>query len=122
MTLPGETCNTSYPAADNGNGATKKTAIEDMKILNCNSSEQPEKPEIDYPCNWVYKVIGQDPEALKEIILTACAPSDVIISHSHTSSKGKYHSLNASLEVEDETQRLEIYDLLKKHPAIKVVL
>lgn len=93
-----------------------------MKIFNSNSSEQPEKPEIEYPCNWVYKVIGEDTDVLKEIIMTACAPVEVEISHSHSSSKGKYHSLNASLEVEDEAQRLQIYDLLKKHPAIKVVL
>lgn len=100
----------------------KKTAIKDMKILNSNCSGQPEKPEIDYPCNWIYKVIGEDQEILKEVIITACAPANVDISYSHSSSKGKYHSLNASLEVEDEKQRLQIYDLLKNHPAIKVVL
>lgn len=85
-------------------------------------SNQPEKPEIEYPCDWVYKVIGEDPTVLKEIIITACAPTQVLINHSHTSSKGKYHSLNASLMVEDEKQRLQIYDLLKNHPAVKVVL
>lgn len=83
---------------------------------------QPEKPEIEYPCDWVYKVIGEDPEVMKELIITACAPAEVEIAHSHTSSKGKYHSLNASLVLEDEEQRLQIYELLKNHPAVKVVL
>lgn len=83
---------------------------------------QPEKPEIEYPCDWVYKVIGEDPVVMKELIITACAPAEVKVEHSHTSSKGKYHSLNASLVVEDEVQRLQIYDLLKNHPAVKVVL
>lgn len=86
------------------------------------AGNQPEKPEIEYPCNWVYKVIGEDQEEMKNLIVTACAPAEVQITHSHTSSKGKYHSLNASLVVESEEQRLQIYDLLKNHPAVKVVL
>lgn len=82
----------------------------------------PERPEIDYPCTWVYKVIGEDIEILKELIITACAPARVAIAHSHSSSGGKYHSLNATLEVDSEQMRLQIYDLLKTHPAVKIVL
>lgn len=80
------------------------------------------KPDIDYPCNWVYKVIGEDPRILEELIITACAPASVEITPSHTSSGGKYHSLNASLTVENEAMRLQIYDLLKEHPAVRYVL
>lgn len=80
------------------------------------------KPEIDYPCLWVYKVIGEDPAVLREIIITACAPAAVEISPSHQSSKGKYHSLNASLTVDSEEMRHGIYELLKNHPAVKIVL
>ncbi|WP_163337942.1 DUF493 domain-containing protein [Desulfopila sp. IMCC35008] len=82
----------------------------------------PDKPDIDYPCTWVYKVIGEDTQVLQEVIVTACAPTEVAISHSHSSSGGKYHSLNAKLTVEDEKTRLQIYELLKQHPAVKVVL
>ncbi|SHO44386.1 HP0495 family protein [Desulfopila aestuarii] len=83
---------------------------------------RPEKPEIDYPCNWVYKVIGEDIQILKELIVTACAPANVSITHSNSSSGGKYHSLNAVLLVESEEMRLQIYELLKSHPAVKIVL
>ena len=89
---------------------------------NTSPSTQPEKPEIDYPCSWVYKVIGEDTQLLKELIVTACAPAQVEITHSHSSSGGKYHSLNAEIVVEDETMRLQIYALLKNHPAVKIVL
>lgn len=81
-----------------------------------------DKPDIDYPCTWIYKVIGEDTQVLQEVIMTACAPAEVVISHSHSSSGGKYHSLNATLTVEDEQTRLQIYELLKQHPAVKVVL
>ena len=81
-----------------------------------------ERPEIEYPCIWVYKVIGQDCTLLKKIITSTCAPQNVKISHSNTSSGGKYHSLNAELTVKDEATRLAIYDTLKNSPGVKFVL
>ncbi|MGW8194076.1 MAG: HP0495 family protein [Desulforhopalus sp.] len=87
-----------------------------------NSSGVPERPEIEYPCTWVYKVIGADCSLLKDIIVAECAPHAVKITHSNTSSKGKYHSLNAELEVASEEIRLAIYDKLQSNPAVKLVL
>ncbi|MFV0438641.1 MAG: DUF493 domain-containing protein [Desulfopila sp.] len=82
----------------------------------------PDKPDIEYPCTWVYKVIGEDPTLLNEVILTACAPAPVRITPSHTSSGGKYHSVDATLVVDSEEMRLQIYEVLKSHPGVKVVL
>lgn len=87
-----------------------------------NSSEKPERPEIEYPCTWEYRVIGADCSVLKDLIVAECAPYSVKITHSHSSSKGKYHSLNAEVEVESEEVRLSIYDRLKNNPAVKIVL
>lgn len=81
-----------------------------------------DKAEIEYPCQWVYKVIGEDCTLLKDVIEQACAPLQVTIGHSHTSSKGKYHSLNAELTVPDEQTRLKIYAALKNNAAVKIVL
>ncbi len=80
------------------------------------------RPEIEYPCTWAYKIIGSDCTLLKEIIVSACAPQDVNISHSSTSSSGKYQSLNAELTVKDEVTRLAIYETLKNSPGVKFVL
>lgn len=85
-------------------------------------STSPEKPEISYPCTWVYKVIGEDHTLLRDIIVAACSPLPVTVSRSHSSSKGKYHSLNAELLVPDENSRLQIYESLKNNPAVKIVL
>jgi putative lipoic acid-binding regulatory protein len=84
--------------------------------------EAPERPEIEYPCTWVYKVIGEDCSLLKDVIVSACSPLPVKISHSHASSKGKYHSLNAELEVPSEEVRLKVYENLKCSPAVKIIL
>ena len=86
------------------------------------SSEGVERPEIEYPCTWVYKVIGENCTLLKDVIVKACAPMDATITHSHMSSKGKYHSLNAELIVPSEDVRLSIYETLKSSPAVKIVL
>lgn len=81
-----------------------------------------ERPEIDYPCTWNYKVIGENCTLLKDVIISTCAPAEVSISHSQTSSKGKYHSLNAELIVTSEEIRLSIYETLKNDPSVKIVL
>jgi len=97
-----------------------------LDTMKHNSKNQPatkvERPEIEYPCTWVYKVIGRDYTLLKEVIVSACAPQDVKICHSNTSSGGKYHSLNAELNINDEATRLAIYDALKNSPGVKFVL
>lgn len=92
-----------------------------IRSSNSHFAEQ-DRPVIEYPCRWSYKVIGEDCTLLKAGILDACAPHKVDISYSHSSSKGKYHSLNAELTVPDETTRLAIFDQLKNHPSVKFVL
>lgn len=82
----------------------------------------PRRPEIAYPCTWVYKVIGTDCTLLKDAIVAACFPNPVTIGYSHSSSKGKYHSLNAELIVADETVRLKIYEALRNSSIVKIVL
>jgi putative lipoic acid-binding regulatory protein len=94
-----------------------------MKTMNQSSSPNAsDRPEITYPCTWTYKVIGEDRTELREVITAACSPNAVLISHSHSSSKGKYHSVNAELVVPDETVRLRIYETLKNSAAVKIVL
>ena len=79
-------------------------------------------PKIDYPCLWLYKVIGSDPDLMREAIASACTPYPVRISPSNSSAKGNYWSVNAEVEVRDEPMRLSIYQSLAGHPAIKLVL
>ena len=82
----------------------------------------PDQPDIEYPCTWVYKVIGEDCSLLKDVIVSACSPLPVKISHSHASSKGKYHSLNAEVKIPSEEVRLKVYKTLTCSPAVKIIL
>ena len=80
------------------------------------------KPDISYPCDWEYKVIGVDQEKLTTVILAACAPTVPSISLSNVSSKGTYYSLDVVIEVENEERRLAIFEWLQNSPDVKIVI
>ena len=81
-----------------------------------------EKPSIDYPCSWIFKVIGTNEDALKKAVATVIGTTDILITNSNTSSNGKYTSLNVELVVNDDETRLKYYQRLKNHAAVKVVM
>jgi len=88
-----------------------------QKPFNCNN-----KADIKYPCSWTYKVIGADSKNMCQAIMTILGTENLIITKSHTSSGGKYCSLNAETMVADDETRLRHYQNLKNHAAVKVVL
>jgi hypothetical protein len=80
------------------------------------------KPEIVYPCPWGYKVIGSDVERLRSAIAEVIQERPHTVTPSNRSLTGKYHCLDVEIIVTSEECRLEIYESLRKHPAVKVVL
>ncbi|MDF1878051.1 DUF493 domain-containing protein [Sulfurimonas sp. SAG-AH-194-C20] len=85
-----------------------------------NDSKQ--KVVIEYPCNWCYKVIASEKAALEQAIRDVIDERDHSISPSNTSKTGKYISMNLDLLVHNEDDRTFIFDALKKHQDIKMVL
>ena len=67
------------------------------------------KAIIEYPCQWLYKVIGTDREKLQQAIMETIGTTPCEISLSNTSSSGKYLSLNVEITVQDEEERNAIY-------------
>lgn len=80
------------------------------------------KPIINYPCQWLYKVIGTDHEQTNRAILDVIKDIPCKIDLSNSSSSGKYLCLNVEITVQNEDERNTIYMDLKKHPHIKIVL
>jgi len=80
------------------------------------------KPDLRYPCAWGYKVIGADPDRLRQAIAEALQELPHTITPSHTSLTGKYLCLEVELTVPDEECRVGIFDALRRHPAVKCVL
>jgi len=80
------------------------------------------KPEIEYPCEWAYKVIGMDVNKILYAIEEAAMGLMYDVTPSNVSSNGKYYSLNFKLEVPNEAIRNLIYEKLEKCPDIKFIL
>ena len=80
------------------------------------------KPEIAYPCRWIYKVIGRDPEGLRGAIAEVMKGSRHTVTPSRSSKAGSYHCLNVELTVESEPVRLDIYERLRSHPSVIMVM
>jgi uncharacterized protein len=87
-----------------------------MKISNSS------KPDIQYPCRWQFRLIGESREAILDAIHTSVDIAACEIAEGNASSSGRYLSLNLELTVNDEAERLQFYQVLSKHPAIRVVL
>lgn len=79
-------------------------------------------PAIDYPCPWGYKVIGSDVERLRRAIAEVIQERPHTVTPSRRSMTGKYHCLDVELVVTSEEYRVEIYEGLRRHPAVKIVL
>jgi uncharacterized protein len=87
-------------------------------IIDPNSS----RPEIEYPCEWGYKVIGTNVDEILFAIKEASLGLDYDVTPSNMSTSGKYCSLNFSLTVPSEVVRDLIYEKLKKNSAVKIIL
>ncbi|MBC8552087.1 MAG: DUF493 domain-containing protein [Candidatus Brocadiales bacterium] len=80
-----------------------------------------EEASIDYPCEWIYKVIGSDKESVHNAIATIVQDSEYQINNSNTSKTGKYLSFDVMVMVGDEEYRNKIYQAFKEHGDIKFV-
>jgi len=89
-------------------------------VVNINGIEQ--KLELEYPCNWSYKVVGEERAKLENAIREVILEREHRIAHSNTSRTGKYISLNLDLLVHNEDDRQFIFEALKAHQHIKMVL
>ena len=77
---------------------------------------------IDYPCNWVYKVIGSNFKIVNNAISEVLGEKKYTSKKSNMSSKGAYISMHVELVVENEDIRNTIFNALRQHDDIKMVL
>lgn len=89
-------------------------------MVNINDVEQ--KLELEYPCNWRYKIVGQERALLEKAIQEVILERSHSLEHSNSSRTGKYISLNLDLLVHNEEDRQFIYEALKAHPHVRMVL
>lgn len=89
-----------------------------MEIIN----DSTHKLELNYPCSWSYKLIGYEKEAIQRAIHEVILEREHNLEHSNVSKSGKYVSMNLDLVIHNEDERNFIYEALKAHQHIKMVL
>ncbi len=83
---------------------------------------QGNRPEIEYPCNWFYKIIGTSVDDMIIAAEEVVAGLEYEITPSNISRNEKYYSLNLKVFVPSEIIRDLIFQKLDEHPAIRFVL
>jgi uncharacterized protein len=81
-----------------------------------------DKPHIEYPCSWEYKVIGVDEGLTRAAIAEVMGDQEHSLSFSRSSQTGKYCSLLLVVTVESEERRNSIFVALKAHSNVLMVL
>lgn len=80
------------------------------------------KLELQYPCNWKYKLVIKNEQNINTIIKDILNQRDHNIKPSKKSSGGKFKSYTLDLLVHNEDDRQELYKILCDHEHIKMVV
>jgi len=84
--------------------------------------ENSKKLELTYPCSWCYKLIATSKDDILQATTDILNQRTHTLSYSNKSKGGKYVSMNLDMLVHNEEDRTFIYEALKKHNSIKMVL
>lgn len=84
--------------------------------------ESKKKMQITYPCEWGYKIIGQNREKMLLAVDSIIKSDSMMIRESNTSRNGKYISLEIRVRVENELERNSYFKMLAEHSEIRMVL
>lgn len=99
--------------------ACERSTIRRLVVL-LNNCKQ--KLELEYPCSWVYKIIGREQGELRAAIAEVVQARECLVSLSNSSSGGKYLCLDVELVVLSGEDREAQYCAFKGHPAVVMVL
>ena len=80
------------------------------------------RPEIQYPTNWQYKVIGTNLDEMIAAVEKVAGNLKYEITPSNVSENSKYYSVNFSVVVTSEAIRDMIYEKLSSNEHIKIVM
>ena len=87
-------------------------------ILNGNMQE---RPEIHYPCEWRYKLIGRDRDKLEACIFDIMAHREYTSSVGNISKNGKFVSVNVSCDIASEEERNALFKAFQDHEDVNMV-
>lgn len=80
------------------------------------------KPDIEYPCQWGYKIIGKDKMGLEQAIIEVMERRAYTFKDGNRSSKGKFVSMSTRCKVASEQERDALFKAFSEHPSVKMVI
>ncbi len=80
------------------------------------------RPEIEYPCEWQYKIISKNPDDAVAAAEKSASGFKYDITASNISKKGKYVSINLLVTVENEEERNLIFSKLEDDDRVVMVI
>ncbi len=94
------------------------------------SAADQQKPVVEYPCPWSYKIIGPDEEAMRTAVRECLdrhlardsGDREFELGQSRVSKGGKYVSLSLNLTVQDQAERDALFVALSECPEILMVI
>ena len=81
-----------------------------------------ERPDIEYPCEWGYKIIGTSQECLEACVFEIMGSRDYTTGKGKSSSKGKFYALTSTCTVASEEDRNALFKAFQDHADVKMVI
>ena len=81
-----------------------------------------EKPQIEYPTQWGFKIIGRDKDALLKAIKEVMGDKEHLCHPGNASKTGKFHSYNATCHVETKEERDKLFKAFQDHDDVQMVI
>jgi uncharacterized protein len=97
-------------------------SVQLVNRINMTLDPDNKRPKIEYPCEWEYKVIGEDVEEVLNAIDTASLGLEYSVVPSNMSKHGKYCSVNVKVVVPNEVVRDLVYEKLSSYDSIRMVI
>ena len=84
--------------------------------------ENEKRPLVEYPCEWSYRIIGNEISKMVEAVESAVEGMKYDLQASNISNKGNYFSISLKVFVNNEEERNLVYERIVSHENIKMVL
>jgi putative lipoic acid-binding regulatory protein len=82
-----------------------------------------QKPTIEYPCAWEFRLMGADAAAMESAVAEVLGGREsYTLAPGNRSPAGRWCSISLRMQVENEVHRDEVHRLLREHPAVRMVL
>ena len=91
-------------------------------MISKDKDNKPKRPEICYPCEWRYKLIGKDRDKLEACVFDIMAQKEYASSDGNISKNGKFVSMNVSCNVDSEEERNALFKAFQDHEDVKMVI